>query len=163
MKFSAEIIFWNIKRFLMEIEDSENDIRLWICSPVYEEVWRNDQTYIVPFETHECTMVHWTIKIGTQAYRLTEYNFNFQCKQKIKLTCLLGYLFIQSFFTFFGLRSSWSYVIFLQMNVWRRKNDENLFFSWLFFLRAASFYYCRFLLWFYIWRGSQLDQKHLLK
>ena len=40
------------------------------------------------------------------SYRLTEYNFNFQCKQKIKLTCLLGYLFIQSFFTFFGLRSS---------------------------------------------------------
>ena len=62
------------------------------------------------------------------SYRLTEYNFNFQCKQKIKLTCLLGYLFIQSFFTFFGLRSSGNYVIFLQMNVWRRKNDEIFFF-----------------------------------
>ena len=82
-------------------------------------------------------------------YRLTEYNFDFQCKQKIKLTCLLGYLFIQSFFTFFGLRSSWNYVIFLRMNVWRRKNDENLFF-WL-FLRAASLNYCHFLLVFYIW------------
>ena len=82
-------------------------------------------------------------------YRLTEYNFDFQCKQKIKLTCLLGYLFIQSFFTFFGLRSSWNYVIFLQIIVWWRKNDENVF-----FLGSSSWdrqVFASFLLWFYIW------------
>ena len=53
MKFSAEIIFSNIKRFPMEIEDSENDIRLRIPSPVYEQIWRNDQTHKALFETHE--------------------------------------------------------------------------------------------------------------
>ena len=83
-------------------------------------------------------------------YRLTEYNFNFRCKQKINTTFLLGYLFIQSFFTLFGLRSGWSYVILLQMNRWRRENDRKSFFSRLFFLRAASFNYYRFLLWIYI-------------
>ena len=40
----------------MEIEDSENDIRLWILSPVYEEIRRNDQIHKVLFETHERLM-----------------------------------------------------------------------------------------------------------
>ena len=37
----------------MEIEDSKNDIRLWIPSPVYEEIWRNDYIHKALFETHE--------------------------------------------------------------------------------------------------------------
>ena len=40
----------------MEIEDSENDIRLWIPLPVHEEIRRNDQTHKALFETHDCTI-----------------------------------------------------------------------------------------------------------
>ena len=52
LKFSAEIIFSNIKRFPIEIKDSENDIRLWIPSPVYEQIWRNDQTQSAIWDTN---------------------------------------------------------------------------------------------------------------
>ena len=71
-----------------------------------------DQNYQNTIGTTE-HLSFYDAKIVNTTYRLTEYNFNFQCKQTIKLTWLLGYLFVQSFFTFFGLRRGWSYVILL--------------------------------------------------
>ena len=89
-------------------KESKKIIIARILSKLVVSVAKGNSNYVSKFQLSSSNSLGDMRIFVTEidAYRLTEYNFNFQCKQKIQLTCLLGYLFIQSFFTFFGLRSS---------------------------------------------------------
>ena len=93
----------------------------------------------------------WIEGKGDGGKRLTEYDFNFECKQKFQTAFLL---FVFCFFVFFYIIRVEKQLKFCDLaldDCFTQQKWRKSFFSWLFFLRMTSFYYCRFLLWIYIW------------